>query len=80
MCRAGSDASVDAVVLINMLLFPGEVDRVLAPGGTVVWINSSGESTPIHLLDEEGAAALPGTWSGVSSRAGIGLWSVLRRA
>lgn len=74
-----ADVSVDAVVLINMLLFPDEVDRVLAPGGTVVWINSSGESTPIHLRDEEVADALPGTWSGVSSRAGIGLWSVLRR-
>ena len=74
------DASVDAVVLVNMLLFPAEVDRVLAAGGCVVWVNSSGESTPIHLLPEEVAAALPGTWTGVSARAGAGLWAVLRRA
>ena len=73
------DASVDAVVLVNMMLFPAEVDRVLAPGGCVVWVNSSGESTPIHLTTEEVVAALPGEWTGVTSRSGIGLWSVLRR-
>ncbi len=75
-----ADGAVDAVVCINMLLFPDEVDRVLAPGGCLVWVNSSGESTPIHLLPEEVAAALPGTWTGVASRAGAGLWAVLRRA
>ena len=74
-----ADSSVDTVVLINMLLFPDEVDRVLAPGGTVVWVNSSGESTPIHLRADEVATALPGAWTGVASRAGIGLWSVLQR-
>ena len=74
-----SDASMDAVVLVNMLLFPDEVARVLAPGGAVVWVNSSGESTPIHLLPGEVADALPGDWTGACSRAGIGLWAVLRR-
>lgn len=74
------DAAVDAVVLVNMLLFPAEVDRVLAPGGCVVWVNSSAEETPIHLLPSEVAAALPGSWTGVEARAGIGLWAVLRRA
>ncbi len=73
------DASIDAVVCINMVLFPSEVARVLSPGGTLVWVNSSGESTPIHLTGDEVVAALPGEWSGVSSRAGIGLWTVLRR-
>lgn len=73
------DRSVDSVVLVNMLLFPYEVDRVLTERGTVVWINSSGESTPIHLLPDEVAAALPGRWAGVTSRAGIGMWAVLRR-
>lgn len=73
------DQSVDTIVLINMLLFPHEIDRVLAPEGTVVWVNSSGESTPIHLMPDEVAAALPGAWSGTASRAGVGLWTVLRR-
>jgi SAM-dependent methyltransferase len=73
------DASAAAVVLINMLLFPAEVDRVLAPGGIVVWVNSSGEETPIHLPPADVAAALPGEWEGVQSRAGVGLWCVLHR-
>lgn len=69
----------DAVVLVNALLFPAEVDRVLAPDGLVVWVNSSGESTPIHLQAAEVAAVLPGDWDGVASRAGSGTWCVLRR-
>ncbi len=74
------DDRVDAVVLVNMLLFPDEVDRVLRPGGCVVWVNSSGESTPIHLMPDEVVAALPGSWRGTWARAGTGLWTVLRRA
>lgn len=74
-----ADASVDTAVLVNMLLFPDEVDRVLAPGGQVVWVSSSGEATPIHLMPEEVAAALPGAWTGTWARAGTGLWTVLRR-
>lgn len=75
-----ADGSVDAAVLVNMMLFPAELDRVLAPGGCVVWVNSSGEATPIHLLPAEVADALPGTWTGTWARAGTGIWSVLRRA
>jgi len=74
------DASAAAVVLINCFLFPDEVVRVLKPGGVVVWVNSSGESTPIHLTTEQLASRLPSTWSGVTSRAGDGLWCVLQRS
>ncbi len=74
------DGGADAVVLINMFLFPDEVDRVLAPDGVVLWVNSSGEQTPIHLLPEEVAEALPGRWEGVHARAGVGIWCALRRA
>ena len=74
------DGRADAVVLVNAFLFPAEVDRVLAPGGVVVWVNSSGATTPIHLRSDEVAAALPGSWSGTSSQAGVGTWCVLRRA
>ena len=73
-------ASVDTLVLMNMLLFPSEVDRVLAPAGTVVWLSSRGDQTPIYLPPEHVAAALPGDWTGVSSRAGAALWTVLRRS
>ena len=69
-----------AVVLVNCFLFPAEVDRVLAPDGVVVWVNSSGAETPIHLPPDDVAAALPGSWSGVRSQAGMGLWCILRRS
>lgn len=70
----------DAILLINMLLFPAEIDRVLRPQGAVVWVNTLGDQTPIHLPPADVARALPGRWAGVASRAGTGLWAVLRRA
>jgi ubiquinone/menaquinone biosynthesis C-methylase UbiE len=73
------DATAMSVVLINALLFPSEVERVLHPEGAVVWVNTSGEHTPIHLTSEELIDALPGTWGGVASRAGRGTWAVVRR-
>ncbi len=74
------DDAADAILMINMLLFPHEVDRVLAPGGAIVWVNTLGDQTPIHLPPADVARALPGQWTGVSSYAGTGLWAVLRRA
>jgi len=71
--------TADVVLLINMLLFPHEVDRVLRPGGLVVWVNSLGDQTPIHLPPADVADALPGDWTGIASHAGTGLWAVLRR-
>jgi SAM-dependent methyltransferase len=66
-------------VLMNMLLFPTELDRVLAPGGAVVWISSRGPATPIHLTPEQVVAALPGRWGGVAAQRGVGVWAVVRR-
>jgi SAM-dependent methyltransferase len=74
-----ANGAARAVVLINAFLFPSEVARVLAADGIVVWVNSSGESTPIHLSTEEVVGALPGEWAGVASRAGLGTWCVLHR-
>ena len=73
------DRAAAAVVLINAFLFPAEVDRVLTPDGLVVWVNSSGPHTPIHLSADEVVAALGGAWTGVASQAGEGTWCVLRR-
>ena len=69
----------DAVVMINMLLFPGEIARVLRPAGTVVWVNTLGDQTPIHLPADDVIAALPGQWSGRTARAGTGFWLSARR-
>src|SRR3546814_8417008 len=74
-----ADGSLDAVVLINAFLFPREVHRLLGPRGVVVWVNSSGTETPIHLPAEDVATALPGGWTGVKSEAGAGTWCVMTR-
>lgn len=69
----------DAVLMINMLLFPTEVDRVLRPSGVIVWVNTLGDQTPIHLPADDVLTALPGDWTGRSARAGTGFWLVARR-
>lgn len=74
-----ADGAADAVVLVNALLFGEETARVLAPGGLVVWVNTSGEGTPIHLPAEEVEGALPGRWDGVASAAAGGTWAVFAR-
>lgn len=74
------DKAAAAVVLINAFLFPSEVARVLSADGIVVWVNTAGEQTPIYLPVNELVERLPGAWDGVTSRAGEGLWCVLRRA
>jgi SAM-dependent methyltransferase len=71
-----ADGAVDVLVLANAFLFAGEVERVLAPSGVVVWVNSRGSDTPIHLTADEVDGALFGDWDGVASRAGWGTWSV----
>lgn len=70
----------DAILMINMLLFPGEVDRVLRSNGTLVWVNTLGDQTPIHLPAADVLAALPGEWVGTTARAGTGFWMAARRA
>ncbi len=72
-------ASVDAVVLVNALLFPAEVDRVLGADGAVVWVNTYGDRTPIHLPASEFARALGTRWAVVASAAGPGTWAVAHR-
>lgn len=75
-----ADDCADVVLMINMILFPNEVDRILRPDGWVVWVNTLGDQTPIHLPPHDVATALPGDWGGTMSYAGCGLWAVLRRA
>jgi hypothetical protein len=74
------DSSAAALVLVNCFLFPAEVDRVLSRDGTLVWVNSSGEQTPIYLKADDLLLALPGNWTGIASQAGEGTWCALRRA
>lgn len=73
------DDTFAGVLAVNMLLFPAEIDRILAPGGVLVWVNSLGDQTPIHLPPDDVATALPGSWSGTTAQAGSGFWAALRR-
>ena len=70
-----ADGALDALILVNMFLFPLEADRVVAPDGVVVWVNSRGPDTPIHLPAADVERALPGDWTGVAAQAGWGTWS-----
>ena len=54
------DSSAVAIVLVNAFLFPEEVERTLSPGGALVWVNTSGEETPIYLSVDDVVAQLPG--------------------
>lgn len=74
------DRSVDAVLCVNMLLFPNEIDRILNHAGVLVWVNSLGDQTPIHLPPIDVLRALPGDWVGHTARAGSGFWVVASRA
>ncbi|MDQ0578062.1 class I SAM-dependent methyltransferase [Streptomyces rishiriensis] len=73
------DASIAAVAAIDMLLFPAETARVLAPDGVLLWINQLGQDGPLYLPADDVAAALPGQWHATDAAAGWGSWAVLRR-
>lgn len=75
-----ADDRFDGLLMVNMLLFPAEVDRVLAPGGTILWVNTLGDRTPIHLSGPDLLSALPGEWSGLTARSGSGFWAAVHRA
>ncbi|MDQ7993899.1 MAG: methyltransferase domain-containing protein, partial [Propionicimonas sp.] len=71
--------SVATLVCVNMFLFADEVRRVLGPRGALVWVNSIGERTPIHLSAERLADALGEGFAVTASRAGWGTWAVAQR-
>ena len=82
-----ADGSIGTLVCVNTLLFADEVRRVLArPGagdgagaGVLIWVNTVGERTPIHLSADTVAAALGPDFDVVTSRAAWGTWAVARR-
>ena len=74
-----ADHSVGTLVCVNMLLFAHEVRRVLAPDGELVWVNSIGERTPIHLTAAAVLDALGDGFDLTTSRSGWGTWAVARR-
>ncbi len=88
VCTDGSalplaNGVLDVLILQNMFLFATEVDRCLADEGCVVWVNSRGPETPIHLSCEAVVASLEATtgrgWRAVTSTVGEATWAVVRR-
>ncbi|MFE1788731.1 class I SAM-dependent methyltransferase [Streptomyces sp. NPDC059525] len=75
-----ADGSVAAIAAVDMLLFPAETARVLAPQGVILWINQLGADGPLYLPAQDVITALPGHWDVVEAEAGWGSWAVLRRA
>ncbi|MCM2419097.1 class I SAM-dependent methyltransferase [Streptomyces sp. RKAG293] len=73
------DASIAAIAAIDMLLFPTEIARVLAPDGVLRWINQLGPEGPLYVPSEDVAAAIPGQWHTIEATAGWGSWAVIRR-
>ena len=49
---AYGDAAFELVTLANMIPFFDEIDRVLAPGGTILFAFSAGPETPIYVPPE----------------------------
>jgi ubiquinone/menaquinone biosynthesis C-methylase UbiE len=76
-------ASVEAIAVVNMFLFPEEYWRVLKPGGRLIFVSTSGDQTPIYLSPVDVAAALAPVAReipAVSSGFGFGTWTVLTKA
>ncbi len=67
------DNSISAVVLINCFLFKREILRILKGNGKLLWISTSGESTPIYLTPEQIQEIFPESTIKTSS-AGWGSW------
>lgn len=78
-CLPVADGSVDAVFCINTLLFPDEMERILAPAGYLVWVSTNGADTPIYLSPSDCLRALGNKFVGVTSESGAGTWTVIRR-
>ena len=54
-----ADGWADVVVLLNVFLFPAEVDRVLDPRGAVVWVSSIGPAHAHLPAGGRGGAGAP---------------------
>jgi ubiquinone/menaquinone biosynthesis C-methylase UbiE len=83
-CLPFASNSIDVFLVMNMILFPNEIERCLKDKGFLVWISSRGPETPIYLPPEEVIDLMSSnsevSWFGVSSHALEGSWLVARRS
>jgi SAM-dependent methyltransferase len=74
--------SVDAVVVVNMFLFPREYTRVLRPGGRLVFVSIYGSGTPIYLPPADVVAAVEAEVDiaeAITSGDGVATWTVVTK-
>lgn len=74
-----ADGSVPLLAALNGVPCVREFDRVLAPGGHVLWCTSFGAGTPLYVEPRRLADLFGPGWTGVTGRAGNGEWTVLYR-
>lgn len=75
------DGSVDMIVLLNAPIFAIEVERLLRPGGWLVWCSSFGSHTPIYLSPFSVVESLGDTSviPALGALAGHGEWLTFRK-
>ena len=71
---------VDVCVIVNSLLFPSEVRRILKPEGVLVWVSTNGDRTPIYLSPKDVNDAIGSDFYGVTAHCGNGIWSCFSRS
>ena len=83
-CLPFASNSIDVFLVMNMILFPNEIERCLKDEGFLVWVSSRGPETPIYLPPEEVIDLMSAnsevSWLGVSAYALEGSWLVARRS
>ena len=75
-----ASASFDAVVIVNSLLFPSEIERILKVGGTCFFVSTKGDGTPIYLSPYDVRRALGSKYQAFTSESGNGVWTALHKS
>src|SRR5690606_18587708 len=73
------DRSVPLLVGLNAVPHIKEFNRVIAPGGQLLWCTSFGPGTPLYVEPERLCRLLGPAWGGEAGQAGHGEWMVLSR-
>lgn len=74
------NGKIDVCVIVNSLLFPTEINRLLTDDGVLIWVSTNGDRTPIYLSPEDVLSALGDEYYGVFAECGNGVWSCFSRS
>jgi SAM-dependent methyltransferase len=71
--------SVPLLAGLNAVPHINEFNRVIAPGGQLLWCTSFGPGTPLYVNPQRLLELLGAWWTGEAGRAGHGEWLLLTR-